>query len=95
MTIGPKLPYEFVNPLISTSIRENKLRLYGTIKKSCWYCISTTYEYKLLELDGVLDKWKEKEFASETIFKQDYHISFLFEENYIAHFCGKVSKSTF
>ena len=80
--------YEFANPLLSTSIRENKLRLYGTIEKSCWYCI-TTYEYKLLELDSGLGKWNEKDFPSETGFKQDYHISFLLEENDIAPFCGK------
>ena len=87
---GPKLPYEIVNPLISTSIRENKLRLYGTIKKSCWYCIIATYEYKLLELDVGLGKWKEKEFASQTSFKQDYHTSFLLEEDDIDPFCSKV-----
>ena len=80
--------YEFANPLLSTSIRENKLRLYGTIKKSCWYCI-TTYENKLLELDGSLGKWKEKEFASNTSFEQDYHVSLLLEESDIAPFCGK------
>ena len=50
------MPYVFVNPLLSTSMRENKLRVYGTIETSGWYTLPKN-EYKFLELDGVLGKF--------------------------------------
>ena len=81
------MPYGFVYPLLSTSMRENKLRLYGTIKISSW--VYSTNEYKLMELDSRSGKWEEKEFASNTSFEQDYHVSLLLEESDIAPFCGK------
>ena len=82
---GPNLPHKFALIFVSTSLKENKIRLYGSIKKA-W----KSYNHKSFEIDGFSLKWNELEYTPETPLNQGFHNSFSAMENDKSLFCGKV-----